>query len=69
MGRLSPQKWVGVGALPVVGLFLLRWADEQFIDIRQAIASTFEVTGWPLIGWLLTMIAAGVMFGLAADFA
>lgn len=68
MGRLSPQKWAGLAVLPAVGLILLWWADEQFIGIRQAMASTFELSVWPLVGWLLSMIAAGVMFGLAAGF-
>lgn len=66
--RTMPQRWLVVAVLPIVGLALLWWADQQLIDIRTTQGATFQRSAWWIIlGWLLTMIAAGVMFGVAAS--
>jgi hypothetical protein len=69
MGRVSSRRWGGVVGLPVVGFALLWWAAEQLDAVRMSLGSTFEMPAWRFVGWLLTLIAAGVVFGLAAGFA
>jgi hypothetical protein len=61
---------VGVVVLPIIGFGLLWWADQQTIDMQTTMGSTFEFPAWwTVLGWLLTLIAIGVMFGLAAGLA
>jgi len=59
-------RWVYVGALTITGFGLLWWANDQFAEIRSLIGSTFEVPVVRLLIWLLTLVAAGLVFGLAA---
>lgn len=66
MDRLSPERWVGVIVLPIIGFVLLWWANEQLTDIRTQFGSTFRFgPWWTVLGWIFTLIAAGAMFGLA----
>jgi hypothetical protein len=59
-----------VAVLPIIGFVLLWWADQQLIDMRTNMDSTFELSPWwTVLGWLLTMVAAGAMFGLAGGLA
>ena len=67
MRRLSPLMWLGVVGLPLVGFVLLWWADQQASDML--IGSTVGPPKWGVLGWLLTMIAGGFVFGLAAGIA
>ena len=64
MDRPSPQRWVGVAVLPIVGFILLWWAHQQTIDLL----SPAYVSPWTVLSWLLTIVAAGLMFGLAVTF-
>lgn len=59
-------RWVYVGALTILGFGLLWWANDQFAEIRRLTGSNFQVPEGRLLIWLLTLIAAGVVFGLAA---
>jgi hypothetical protein len=59
-------KWVYVGVLTIFGFGLLWWANDQFAEIRRVMGSTFEFPTGRLLFWLLTLIAAGLVFGLAA---
>lgn len=59
-------RWVYIGALTILGFGLLWWANDQFTEIRSLMGSTFEVPAGRLLIWLLTLIAAGLVFGLAA---
>lgn len=70
MGRVSPRRWAGIVVLPIAGFVLLWWADQQFIDIRNEMISMRSFAPWwTIAGWLLTMVTAGVIFGLAAGLA
>ncbi len=62
----SSKRWVAVVGLPIVGFFLLWWAAEQLQAARLTTGSTFQFQTWRVLGWLLTMIAVGAVFGLAA---
>lgn len=67
MTRLTPGSWLRLVVLPFMGFALLWWADRQATDMRALFGSTFELPDWWIVlGWLLTMIVSGVMFGLAA---
>ena len=70
MGGVSPRRWVGIVVLPIAGFFLLWWADQQFIDLRSGVISMRSLAPWWIVaGWMLTMVAAGVSFGMAAGLA
>jgi hypothetical protein len=69
MERVASKRWIGVVGLPIVGLVLLGWAAEQSMNARLILGSTFVFPTWRILGWLLTLIAAGAVFGLAAGFA
>lgn len=63
---LGYPRWVYVGALTILGFGLLWWANDQFAEIRRLTGSNFEVPEGRLLVWLLTLVAAGLVFGLAA---
>ena len=70
MGRISSKAWSGVIGLPIVGFAFLWWAVEQWEGMGRMSGSTFQLPPtWRVLGWNLTLIAAGVAFGLAAGFA
>jgi hypothetical protein len=70
VGGVSPRRWAGVAILPIAGFFLLWWADQQLIDMRSDMILMRSLGPWWMVaGWLLTMVAAGVMFGMAAGLA
>lgn len=64
--HVASPRWVYVGVLTILGFGLLWWANDQFSEIRILMGSTFEVPTGPLLLWLVTLIAAGLVFGLAA---
>ena len=68
IGR-SPKRWIGVVGLVILGLGLMWLASEQIEEVRKIVGSTFQVQQWRILGWLLTLIATGAVFGLAARFA
>lgn len=59
---------MGVVGLSILGLVILWWASEQLAEVRRVTGSTFEIPHWRLLGWLLTLIGAGAIFGVAAGF-
>lgn len=59
-------RWAIVVALPVSGVALLRWAGEQLNEIRRIAGMTFEWPTWRVLGWIVTVMAVGAVFGLAA---
>jgi hypothetical protein len=60
------NRWLRVVGFPIVGFLLLWWADTQFETIRRINSSTFVWPSTRSLGWLLTLIAVGAAFGLAA---
>ena len=66
LSRTSQKRWAGVVGFSVVGFAVLWWAVEQWHQIREIGGSNFEYPTWRLLGWLLTLIAVGFMFSLAA---
>ena len=60
------RDWVYVGVLTVLGLLFLWWAGEQLTDVLRVTASEFRPPRLDLLLYLLTLIAAGVLFGLAS---
>ena len=68
MDRVTPKRWFGVVGFPIIGFVLLWWAAEQMEKARQILGSTFEFPTWRILGWLVTLVAAGAAFGLAAGF-
>ena len=69
MVGISSKRWIGAVGLPVVGLVLMWWASGQLEEARKITGSTFDVPEWRILGWLLTLIASGLTFGLAVGFA
>jgi hypothetical protein len=70
VGGVSPRRWAGLVVLPIAGFALLWWADQQLIGMRTDIVSMRSLAPWwTTAGWLLTMVAAGVTFGIAAGLA
>jgi hypothetical protein len=70
VGGVSPRRWAGLAVLPFAGFALLWWADQQFIDLRSGVISMRSLAPWWMVaGWMLTVVAAGVTFGMAAGLA
>lgn len=57
---------VSAGVLTVLGFGLLWWAHHQWLNARAIMGSTFEMPSTRLMLWLLTLVVAGLSFGLAA---
>jgi hypothetical protein len=58
--------WVYTGTGTILGLGLLWWATEQLVEIQRTVGSTFEYPKGRVLLWLVTLIATGFAFGLAA---
>lgn len=54
-----------MGVLTIVGLAMVWWGAEQFTQIRPGPSSPFPPER--LLGLLLTLIGAGLVFGLASS--
>ena len=65
MDRAASSLWSRVVGFTLAGVVLLWWAAEQLVAARLIFGSTFEFPAWRFLGWLVTLIAAGAMFGLA----
>ena len=50
--------------LTAAGIGLLWWADNQLVNLRISQGSTFETQSFRLALWSLTLIVAGLAFGL-----
>jgi hypothetical protein len=55
-----------VGVLTLAGLSLLWWANEQLLEVNRITASEFHFPKLRLLWWVLTLVLAGLVFGLAA---
>lgn len=66
MRSIPFSRWIVLVGLPILGLGVLWWASEQLAEARLIMGSTFEFQHWRVLGWLLTLIAAGAIFGIAA---
>ena len=69
MRRASSSRWVAVVGLSILGIVVLWWASEQLEEARTISGSTFDIPEWRILGWLLTLVTAGAVFGIAAGFA
>ena len=69
MVGISSKRRIGLVGLPIAGLVLMWWASGQLEEALLIHGSEFDVPEWRILGWLLTMIAVGLTFGLAAGFA
>lgn len=49
----------------IAGALLIWWADTQFTDIRAFRSSTFQFPRMAWALWSLTLVGAGLAFGLA----
>lgn len=59
------RDWVYVGVLTVLGLVLIWWAGEQLTGVLEVAGSEFRFPRIDLLLYLLTLVAAGVVLGLA----
>ena len=57
--------WTWIIGFTLAGLALLWWSAEQLQSAGLVMGSTFEFATWRFVGWLVTLISAGIMFGLA----
>ncbi len=66
MGRDWINRWLIPVGLSVVGVGLLWWSSDQLEVARLVSGSTFSFPMWRILGWLVTLVAAGAVFGFAA---
>lgn len=70
MAGAVPKRWIGVVGFPPVGFVLLWWASEQWALAQEMALSASETfSHWRVLGWMITLMVAGIVFGLAAAFA
>jgi hypothetical protein len=50
----------------MAGLALLWWAGQQLNDIVFIFRWSFQWSTWRLLGWVVTVMAVGAVFGFAA---
>lgn len=62
----SSSRWAMVVGFPAAGFALLWSASEQLDEVRRIVATTFEWPAWRLLAWLVTVMAVGAAFSLAA---
>lgn len=63
----SSSRWMAVVGFPIVGFVLLWWAGEQSDAIRQISGTTFQWPAWRGLGWIITLVAVGAAFSVAAS--
>lgn len=51
----------------IVGFGLLWWAGEQLEAIYLISSRTFQVLEWRILGWIVTLVAVGAAFSIAAS--
>ena len=59
------RRWIYVGVLTILGLAMIWWGAEQFTQIRMD-RSDFRFPPGRLLGLLVTLVGAGLVFGLAS---
>jgi hypothetical protein len=59
--------WISVGAFTLLAFSLLWWANGQWSDLTAIAAAAREVPSARLLLWILTLVATGFGFGLAAS--
>lgn len=67
--RSLTRAWLLATGLLLVGIALTWWADQQFGQIQLMAARDFAIPTGRVALWLLTMIVAGVAFGLTVAMA
>lgn len=65
--RIAPNRLKSVVGFSFVGLVLLWWAFRQWATM--GVGASELASHWRVLGWMATLIAAGISFGLAAAFA
>ena len=59
--------WISVGAFTLLAFALLWWANDPWLDLTAIAAAAREVPSARLLLWILTLVATGFGFGLAAS--
>ncbi len=66
-GSRNYRIWFYVGFLTILGFALIWWAGDQFTEIRTTAGAEFRYPRGALLVYLLTLMAAGLVFGMAAS--
>jgi hypothetical protein len=63
----NSKRWGAVIGFSIVGMVLLWWATNQQEAVRQITATTFQFPKGRTLAWILTLVAVGAAFSLAAS--